>query len=111
MFQLAPRYKVTSVWERRDSMPVPRDCVASGVIKMKMGVDDDGNIFGFDVSDFTQRLAERALTRYSVHRRLLIRPLFSNSRFHQYPFVTGINEHTVHIHGDPVVLVRRADIG
>src|SRR6185503_13169789 len=80
------------------------------MIKVEMGVNNDGYAIRLNPCDRAQRLPERSLTRNTKHRGVLCGPLLSDSRFDQYAFLTRVNEHAIHVHGYAVVFIRRANL-
>ncbi len=45
--------------------------------------------------------------RDAVHRACFVRQLLTDACLDQYPFRTSLDEHTVHVHSDPVLIVGR----
>ncbi len=72
-----------------------------------MRVDHDRDLVSGNTGAHLQRFGQRTNTIDAVHRRLLRGPLVADSGFDQDLFRAGVDEHTIHVHPNPVVIVGR----
>ena len=77
------------------------------MIEMKMCVDDYRYVFRCNAGDGLQRLVEGASTVNAVHRSMLFAPFFSDTGVDQNSFIIGLDEKTVHVHANTILIVRR----
>src|ERR1051325_1340162 len=72
-----------------------------------MSINNYGDAFGRGPGDRLQRLSERPLPRDAKHLRMFSRPLLADAGFDQYSILARVDEHTVHVHSDAVLFIRR----
>jgi hypothetical protein len=78
------------------------------VIEMQVRVDDDRDLVSSSAGAREECLTQRSHTVDAVHRLLLWIPLVADSGFDQDLLSARIDEHTIHVHADAVVIVWRA---
>src|SRR6266850_5867675 len=79
--------------------------IAAGMIEVKMSIDDDGNFVRRYSGPHAQGLTQRSHTFDGIERGLFRRPFSANTSLNQYLFGARIDEYTIHIHPNTVLLV------
>ena len=107
MIKFAPGNKVASVWKHGNDIAcfIQRG-IATGVIKMEVGIDNDSYAFRLYTNNRSYRLRQRPLPRDAKHRNVFGRPLLSDTGLDQYSLTTSIYEHAIHVHPNPVLFIR-----
>src|SRR5581483_7009010 len=54
-------------------------------------------------------IIERTLPINAVHLAMLVRPLVPDPRVDQNSFTACLNEEAIHVHANPILIVRRRD--
>src|SRR5437868_5602697 len=111
MVHLCTRNEITGVGECRNRFTRGVEfCVTACVIEVQVRVDYDRDLVSRTTGARFQCLAERACAVNAVHRNLLRGPLVADAGFDQNFLGPGIDEHAVHVHANPVLVIRRTDL-
>src|SRR5437870_9551514 len=70
-----------------------------------MRIYDDCDFVRTHTRNSAQRLLERAPPIDPIHRSMLVRPFIANAGFYQDSFFASIDEDTVHIHANAILIV------
>jgi hypothetical protein len=80
------------------------------MIKVQMSIDNDGYAVRFNTGNGSQRVGEWSFSSDAKHVGMFPGPLLSYAGFDQYPFLTRVDEHTIHVHSYAVLFIRGTNL-